>query len=661
MGKYTFLKWGNVMLFSKFLARFILVVVFFVSACISSIHPVNAQSSSHLVINEIAWMGTTANYNNEWIELYNPTSLEVNLNGWTLAAIDGTPLISLTGTISANGFYIMERTSDSTLPEIAANQIYTGAMGNSGEDLQLKDSSGTVIDEVNQWYAGDNTTKATMERVSASVSGMDASNWITATEAYGEGYGTPGALTTGESESGSSGGTIDNASGAINVYFNKSSDHTLASVGNVSNDNMNLEDRLLDRINNATISIDVAVYEINLPRVITALVNKAAAGIPVRVLVDAKNPTDQADIDRYELMRVYLEKLIRGNDGIVGTADDVHVYADSAIFAVEDPTYRQQYGLPANGFQDFAYKTVTVGSTPTSGYFMVDGEAKTNGDYYSADNQMHNKFCVIDGTWVWTGSWNWTTTGLYGTNANRGAGILKGNSNNSVEINSTDLASIYRTEFDEMWGSNTALPNTAISNFSDRKTDNTLHTVYVNGKKVDVYFSGGDNAIGHVVDYINQYADYSAYFSIFAWSDQSLGDALKVKWEGSTQDEVGTLTGFKVKGVFDSGFWNDWWSASVDMTGRTASQTSTNNPNTRWANPAPVYSSNEDRKLHDKYMIIDVDTNSDPTVVTGSTNWSSNGNDYNDENLLMIHDANIANQYEQDFAGRYETAGGQMN
>lgn len=138
-------------------------------------------------------------------------------------------------------------------------------------------------------------------------------------------------------------------------------------------------------------------------------------------------------------------------------------------------------------------------------------------------------------------------------------------------------------------------------------------------------------------------------------------DALKQKWEGSTKDEIGTLTGFKVKGVYDSEFWNQWWSASVDMTGRTASQTSASNPNTRWKNPAPVYQDNEDSKLHDKYMIIDADTTSDPTVITGSTNWSTNGNTYNDENMIFIHNAKIANQYEQDFDARYETAGGMAN
>lgn len=163
-----------------------------------------------------------------------------------------------------------------------------------------------------------------------------------------------------------------------------------------------------------------------------------------------------------------------------------------------------------------------------------------------------------------------------------------------------------------------------------------------------------------MVNYIQTSANLNTYFNIFAWSDQPLVDALKVKWEGSDQDLQGTLTGFDLKGVFDDSYWNMWWSASVDMTGRTAIQTSTNNPNTRWKNPAPVYMDNEVRKLHHKYMIIDADTTSDPTVITGSTNWSTNGNYVNDENSLFIHDANIANQFKQEFLARYQQSGGNI-
>jgi len=120
-----------------------------------------------VVVNEIAWMGTKSSYNNEWIELYNNKSFQINLEGWKLAAQDGVPDINLSGMIPANGFYLLKRTSDDTLSEIPADQIYTGAMGNSGEALVLYDSSGNPIDSVNcslSWFVGDNSTKQTMER-----------------------------------------------------------------------------------------------------------------------------------------------------------------------------------------------------------------------------------------------------------------------------------------------------------------------------------------------------------------------------------------------------------------------------------------------------------------------------------------------------------------
>jgi phosphatidylserine/phosphatidylglycerophosphate/cardiolipin synthase-like enzyme len=69
------------------------------------------------------------------------------------------------------------------------------------------------------------------------------------------------------------------------------------------------------------------------------------------------------------------------------------------------------------------------------------------------------------------------------------------------------------------------------------------------------------------------------------------------------------------------------------------------NPNTRWNNPALVFKDAESRKLHSKTIIIDADTASDPTVIVRSTNLSNNGNNVNDENMLIIHDARVANQF----------------
>jgi hypothetical protein len=99
-------------------------------------------SALDVVISEIAWIGTTASHADEWIELYNNTGGDIDLTGWTLQAADGTPSIALVGTIPAGGHFLLERTDDDSEPLVTADQIYTGALSNEGEDLVLSDGGG---------------------------------------------------------------------------------------------------------------------------------------------------------------------------------------------------------------------------------------------------------------------------------------------------------------------------------------------------------------------------------------------------------------------------------------------------------------------------------------------------------------------------------------
>jgi hypothetical protein len=56
--------------------------------------------------------------------------------------------------------------------------------------------------------------------------------------------------------------------------------------------------------------------------------------------------------------------------------------------------------------------------------------------------------------------------------------------------------------------------------------------------------------------------------------------------------------------------------------------------------------------LHHKYAVIDYsEPLSDPTVVTGSHNWSSTAENINDENTVVVHDARVSNLYYQEFRG----------
>lgn len=69
----------------------------------------------------------------------NNTNSAVSIDRWTLKSSDGAPETTLVGTIPAKGFYLLERTDDTTVPNILANHIYTGALSNKGEYLTLFD------------------------------------------------------------------------------------------------------------------------------------------------------------------------------------------------------------------------------------------------------------------------------------------------------------------------------------------------------------------------------------------------------------------------------------------------------------------------------------------------------------------------------------------
>ncbi|MBN2090963.1 T9SS type A sorting domain-containing protein, partial [candidate division KSB1 bacterium] len=78
-----------------------------------------------------------------------------------------------------------------------------------------------------------------------------------------------------------------------------------------------------------------------------------------------------------------------------------------------------------------------------------------------------------------------------------------------------------------------------------------------------------------------------------------------------------------------------------------------------WQPPADVWTWRKSDLLHHKYLIADADfPTSAPVVITGSYNWTITAERENDENIIVIHDANIANQFLQEFSARYFESGG---
>lgn len=139
-----------------------------------------------IVINEIAWGGTVASASDEWIELYNPSNASINITGWTLKSNSGSLNITLSGTIAAGGYFLLEREDNSTVSDINADQIYAGGslnlLSDNGEVLTLRDDLGRFIDTANNnggaWPQGSNSgSRGTMERVG--ISAEKDSVWVT--------------------------------------------------------------------------------------------------------------------------------------------------------------------------------------------------------------------------------------------------------------------------------------------------------------------------------------------------------------------------------------------------------------------------------------------------------------------------------------------------
>ena len=81
--------------------------------------------------------------------------------------------------------------------------------------------------------------------------------------------------------------TSDPTVGAINVYFNFSVDTTVMISGNNANGNVSFEQKLIERINLSTYSIDLALYSFfGMPNIASAILAAKNRGVKVRAVYD---------------------------------------------------------------------------------------------------------------------------------------------------------------------------------------------------------------------------------------------------------------------------------------------------------------------------------------------------------------------------------------
>ncbi len=229
-------------------------------------------------------------------------------------------------------------------------------------------------------------------------------------------------------------------------------------------------------------------------------------------------------------------------------------------------------------------------------------------------NVMHNKFIVIDSLTLLTGSMNF------------GLGSMVNDFNNIVIITDQNLAQNYIVEFDEMWGSNGAVPNVTNSRFGPAKTDNTIHGFNVNGVQIQSYFSPTDHVTDQIVTAINS-ANFSLDVAMFTFINNDIGDAVI----------AAKNRGVNVRCIIEN----------INYFGSEYSRLMSNGISV-------ISHENTPYDFHHKYCIVDaINSNSDPLVVTGSHNWTNSAEDDYDENTLIIHDSIVANQYLEEFSKRF--------
>jgi phosphatidylserine/phosphatidylglycerophosphate/cardiolipin synthase-like enzyme len=209
---------------------------------------------------------------------------------------------------------------------------------------------------------------------------------------------------------------------------------------------------------------------------------------------------------------------------------------------------------------------------------------------------MHNKFWIFDQQITWTGSTNITSNGIFKQN------------NNVLVVHSPDIAYIYEREFQELWN----------GQFGSRAPSTVNNQwVVLDGAPVQILFSAEDHVLSNLIALVND-AKVNIRFLAFSFTDYPLAKAMIDRFKA----------GVDVKGVYET-----FGSLSTGSELKTFS-----------CSQVPVRQDGNASFLHDKIIIID-----NTIVVTGSLNYSSHADDANEENVVILDNAEIAALYLQEF------------
>jgi phosphatidylserine/phosphatidylglycerophosphate/cardiolipin synthase-like enzyme len=133
-----------------------------------------------------------------------------------------------------------------------------------------------------------------------------------------------------------------------------------------------------------------------------------------------------------------------------------------------------------------------------------------------------------------------------------------------------------------------------------------------------VVFTSEDPALENAIIPLVRSATSSLRFLTFVFTDFPLADAMSQRWNA----------GVDVAGVFET----------------VGSETEASELRTLMCRSVPVRQDGNPGFLHHKFIVVD-----QRIVITGSMNYSTNAEVSNDENVIIIDNAEIARLYLQEF------------
>lgn len=216
--------------------------------------------------------------------------------------------------------------------------------------------------------------------------------------------------------------------------------------------------------------------------------------------------------------------------------------------------------------------------------------------YDQKTSLMHNKFMIMDGSTVWTGSMNYTQNDIYRNN------------NHIIALRSRRAAEVYQAEFDEMF---------ILREFSRKRSAVQDGNFTQDGAPVRIIFAPEGPAIPAIIETIAT-ARTSIKFMTFSFTLTDVADAMLER----------AANGVEVEGVFEL----------------IGADTAASRLRTLRCAGLDARIDGNPYRLHHKVIIID-----NETVISGSFNFSNNAANSNDENMIIITDRDLAAQFTAEY------------